>query len=51
MSKKNTSKIKKMTPNKQLLNLNDFSKIINNIFQHHWHHSNGAIIDVNGGIF
>ncbi len=51
MSKKNSSKIKKMTPNNQLLNLNDFSKIINDIFQDHWHHSNGAIIDVNGGIF
>lgn len=51
MSKKNSSKIKKMTPNNQLLNLNNFSKIINDIFQDHWSHSNGAIIDVNGGIF
>ena len=51
MSKKDTSKIIKMTPNKQLLNLNDLSKIINDVFQEHWDHSNGAVIDVNGGIF
>ena len=51
MSKKDSSKIIKMTPNKQLLNLNDLSKIINDVFQEHWNHSNGAVIDVNGGIF
>jgi len=51
MSKKDSSKIIKMTPNKQLLNLNDLSKIINDVFQEHWDHSNGAVIDVNGGIF
>ena len=51
MSKKDSSKIIKMTPNKQLLNLNDLSKIINDVFQDHWDHSNGAVIDVNGGIF
>ena len=51
MSKKDSSKIIKMTPNKQLLNLNDLSKIINDIFQDHWDHSNGSVIDVNGGLF
>jgi len=51
MSKKDSSKIIKMTPNKQLLNLNDLSKIINDVFQEHWDHSNGAVIDINGGIF
>lgn len=51
MSKKNIRKIQKNTPNKKLLNLDDLVKIINDVFQDHWKHSNGAIIDVNGGIY
>ncbi len=51
MSKKNINKIKKNTPNKKILNSDDLAKIINDIFQDHWKHSNGAIIDINGGIY
>ena len=29
----------------------DLAKIINDVFQDHWKHSNGAIIDINGGIY
>ena len=51
MNKKNISKIQMNTPNKKLLNLDDLAKIINDVFQDHWRHSNGAIIDINGGIY
>ena len=50
MSKKNINKILNSTPNKKILNCDDLAKIINDIFQDHWNHSNGSIIDVNGGI-
>lgn len=50
MSKKNVNKILNSTPNKKILNRDDLAKIINDIFQNHWNHSNGSIIDVNGGI-
>ena len=51
MSKNNIDKIKKNTPNKNILNLNDLIKIINDVFQDHWKHANGAILDINGGIY
>ena len=51
MSKKNINRIKKITPNKSLLNLNDLVKIINDLFQDHWKHSNGSVLDINGGIY
>ena len=47
MSKKNINRIKKITPNKSLLNLNDLVKIINDLFQDHWKHSNGSVLDIN----
>ena len=50
MSKRNINKILNSTPNKKILNCDDLAKIINDIFQDHWIHSNGSIIDVNGGI-
>ena len=50
MSKKNINKILNSTPNKKILNCDDLAKIINDIFQDHWIHSNGSIIDVNGGL-
>ena len=51
MKKKNISRIKKNTPNNKILDINDLSKIVNDVFQDHWRHSNGAIIDVNGGLY
>ncbi len=51
MSKKNITKIQKNTPNKKLLTSDDLAKIINDVFQDHWKHSNGAILDINGGIY
>ena len=51
MSKKNINKIIKNTPNGNILNLDDLAKIINDIFQDHWKHANGAVLDINGGIY
>jgi len=38
-------------PNKELLNPDDFSKIIIDILSPHWRHANGSIININGGIY
>ena len=38
-------------PNKEFLNSNDLAKIILDITKPHWKHANGAIIDINGGVF
>ena len=40
----------KNTPNKELLNLNDFSMILIDLLKPHWRHANGSIIDINGGV-
>ena len=38
-------------PNKEFLNSEDLAKIILDITKPHWRHANGAIIDINGGVF
>ena len=50
-NKERISKIKYQTPNKELLNISDLSKIIIDLMQPHWKHANGSVIDINGGIF
>jgi len=48
---KRLNNLKKQTPNKEFLNSKDLSKIICDIIQPHWRHANGAIIDINGGLY
>ena len=50
-SKQNIKKIKNETPNNQILLTSDLVKIILDIMQRHWDHSNGSVIVINGGIF
>ena len=50
-SKKNINKIKNETPNKHILTSNELAMIIKDIMQSHWDHTNGSIIDVNGGVY
>ena len=50
-NKERISKIKYQTPNKELLNISDLSKIIIDLMQPHWKHANGSVIDINGVIF
>ena len=38
-------------PNKEFLNSEDLARIILDITKPHWRHANGAIIDINGGVF
>ena len=38
-------------PNKEFVNSDDLAKIIIDISKPHWRHANGAIIDINGGVF
>ena len=49
--KKNINKIKNETPNKHILTSNELAMIIKDITQSHWDHTNGSIIDVNGGVY
>jgi 3-oxoacyl-[acyl-carrier protein] reductase len=37
-------------PNKELLNLQDFSEILIDLTKPHWRHANGSIISINGGV-
>ena len=41
----------KQTPNAELLNKNDLSKIIIDLLESHWRHANGSIININGGAY
>ena len=41
----------KQTPNAELLNKRDFSKIIIDLLEPHWRHANGSIININGGVY
>ena len=41
----------KQTPNAELLNKADLSKIIVDLLKPHWRHANGSIININGGAF
>lgn len=50
-SKKNIGKIKKKPPNKHILSSDELAKIIKDMMQSHWDHTNGSIIDVNGGVY
>ena len=50
-SKENIKKIKLETPNNKILLTSDLAKIVLDMTQPHWDHTNGSIIDVNGGIF
>lgn len=50
-NKQRILKLKNQTPNKELLNINDLSKIIIDLMKPHWKHANGSVIDVNGGLF
>ncbi len=38
-------------PNKEFINSDDLAKIVLDVSKSHWRHANGAIIDVNGGVF
>lgn len=51
MSRENINKIKNMTPNKKILKINDVGKIIEDLFSDHWDHTNGSVIDINGGLY
>ena len=50
-SKKNIGKIKKEAPNKHILSSDELAKIIKDMMQSHCDHTNGSIIDVNGGVY
>ena len=41
----------KQTPNAELLNKSDLSKIIIDLLETHWRHANGSIININGGAY
>ena len=49
--KKERLKLCFQNPNKEFLNSEDLAKIILDITKPHWRHANGAIIDINGGVF
>ena len=38
-------------PNKKFLSPKDFSNIVKDLLKPHWNHANGAIIDINGGVY
>ncbi len=41
----------KNNPMKELINSSDFAKILIDVLEPHWKHANGAIININGGVY
>ena len=50
MKKNIRNKHLKNTPNKEFINIDDFSLILIDLLKPHWRHANGSIIHINGGI-
>ncbi len=49
--KNRLKKLKKENPNKEFVNADDLASIVYDLTKPHWRHSNGSLIDVNGGVY